>query len=312
MAVTVTLLAIATAALGASPAGAATVSQASRVQHGQCDRSQTCLTIVTTTFQAAPGEVNRVEVVVSRRSSRATGETQLVRFSDRGSAPLTAGAGCTRSDDGSVVCVLEHNPPASSDSPDAAAPPNGAEQHGRLKVRLGDRDDTLRLVDAAGHRPASLGCASLFDGGRGNDRIEACGTLRGGPGNDVLEGGPGNDALEGGPGNDRLSGGSGDDELLGGSGADVLRGGAMSDDLHGGAGNDRLYGGSGFDDLRGDAGDDRLDGGSGPDHLFGGGGDDWLWGGQDHRHDDLHGGPGVDRALRGPGPDTYWQIERFR
>jgi Ca2+-binding RTX toxin-like protein len=302
-----TAAAIALASAGA--AGAATVSQHSRLERGECAASHSCRTLVTTALQARPGERNRIEIVDDRRSG-ATGTTETLRLRDRGRAPLVAGDGCSPQADGSVVCTLEANPPVGA-SPDAPAPPEGTEQVGILRVHLGDGADTLRVADAAGHRLASPGTRTVFDGGPGDDRIDACATMRGGPGNDHLEGGPGGDTLEGGPGDDRLAGGAGEDLLNGGPGADVLRGGALSDDLRGGRGPDRLLGGPGFDDLRGDAGDDRLDGGGSPDHLYGGTGDDRLWGGRDHRSDDLHGGPGLDRARRGPGADTYRQIERF-
>jgi Ca2+-binding RTX toxin-like protein len=293
----------------AGSAGAATVSQHSRLERGECAASHSCRRLVTTALQAGRGERNRIEIVDDRLNG-ATGRTETLRFRDRGPAPLVAGDGCSAQADGSVVCTLETNP-AGGASPDAPAPPEGTEQVGILRVNLGDSDDTLRVVDAAGHRPGSLGTRTVFDGGPGNDRIDACAIMRGGAGNDHLQGGPGVDTLEGGPGDDHLAGGAGEDFLNGGPGADLLRGGALSDDLRGGPGPDRLLGGSGFDDLRGDAGDDRLDGGGSPDHLYGGTGDDRLWGGQDHRTDDLHGGPGLDHARRGPGTDTYREIERF-
>jgi hypothetical protein len=301
---------IAAALAGPPTARAATVSQSSRLERGRCEASRTCLTIVTTRLDAGPGEVNHVRIVDDRRYGEPSGDTETMRFTDTGSAPLLAGPGCTAQPDGGVLCTFEANPPE-DDSPDAPEPPDGTFQRGILRVHLGDGDDTLRLVGTDGHRLASVGYDTLFDGGAGDDRIDACETMRGGEGDDHLQGGPGVDTLEGGAGDDHLAGQSGDDFLRGGPGADVLRGGSFSDDLRGGSGDDRLDAGPGFDDVRGEAGDDRLDGGPSPDHLFGGSGDDRLFGGVDHRHDDLHGGPGLDRARRGRGGDTYVEIERI-
>ncbi|MBI0097314.1 MULTISPECIES: calcium-binding protein [unclassified Snodgrassella] len=56
---------------------------------------------------------------------------------------------------------------------------------------------------------------TVFDGGKGNDR------LYGADGNDTLIGGDGNDRIYGGAGNDVLTGGTGNDYLEGGAGSDI-------------------------------------------------------------------------------------------
>jgi Ca2+-binding RTX toxin-like protein len=83
--------------------------------------------------------------------------------------------------------------------------------------------------------PTTRRCTGVpvYDGGAGDDTIEASGNLRGGSGNDILtgsglmEGGSGDDVITG--GFSEQHGGSGDDELSGGVGSQILNGGSGSD-----------------------------------------------------------------------------------
>ncbi len=72
-------------------------------------------------------------------------------------------------------------------------------------------------------------------------------TLRGTPGNDLLNGTAGADVIDGLDGNDTLGGLGGDDTLCGGLGDDKLFGASGNDVLDGGAGTDNCHGGSGTD-----------------------------------------------------------------
>ena len=56
---------------------------------------------------------------------------------------------------------------------------------------------------------------TVFDGGKGNDKLYGAG------GNDTLIGGDGDDSIYGGAGNDVLTGGTGNDYLEGGAGSDI-------------------------------------------------------------------------------------------
>ena len=93
-----------------------------------------------------------------------------------------------------------------------------------LEVDLGDGNDTL------------AGPVGQYDGGEGNDTIQAAGLIRGGAGDDVLAGRGGADDLNGGGGQDVLRGGGGDDYLADGDNATT---GIGPDQLDGGLGVDR-------------------------------------------------------------------------
>ena len=67
--------------------------------------------------------------------------------------------------------------------------------------------------------------ANVFDGGAGNDQIDAKG---------------GNDSVDGGAGNDQITDDTGDDTLVGGAGVDDIDADDGADSLVGGAGNDDL------------------------------------------------------------------------
>jgi hypothetical protein len=288
---------------------AATVSQTSRLERG-CSPGGLCQAIRTTHIDAAPGEANDLLVTLDRPEAEDPPRPTTLRIAERGSAPLTAGAGCAAQPDGSVVCEFETPPPGGGAEPPPPAPP-GTYAIGSLRADLGDRDDSITVLGADGHPLFSLGVRTIIDGGPGDDHITGCDQLRGGTGDDVLQAGPGVDILYGEDGNDRVSGQSGDDTLHGGAGRDELFGGSLSDHLSGGPGRDRLDGGPGYDALRGGPGNDVLDGGLGPDQLWGDDGDDRVWGGAGHRPDKLDGGTGFDRGYTGPGQDRLRDFERL-
>jgi RTX calcium-binding nonapeptide repeat (4 copies) len=206
----------------------------------------------------------------------------------------------------------------------------------RLRVDLGDMDDTWTDWDGP----------SVIDAGPGNDN-----PIYGGGGDDVIHGGPGNDVLIGGTGNDTIDGGPGDDDfegipgegLFGGNppsqGTDTYVGGGGSDSVvytgrsenlslsldgvandgaageHdnigpdvttvlGGNGDDVITGNDYANALSGDSGNDVITGGGGDDRLFGGPGADRLdaGAGQDY----LEGGDGDDILIGGADVDTFY------
>ena len=145
----------------------------------------------------------------------------------------------------------------------------------RVTGDLGPGNDVLTVIGLA--RPVDIG------GGLGVD------DLTGGAASDRLDSGPGCDLtsehLQGGEGNDRLvaggslvacastviaSGGPGDDVLVGGATGDALDGDEGADTISGGLGRDRINGGDGDDTLLGEGGDDDLTGATGADRVTGG------------------------------------------
>ena len=272
------------------------------------------------TYEAAPGEANRVTV------SRA-GDT--LTLSDAG-ATITAQEPCRAVGAHQLTC-----PARSIDStftPASSIPV--------LDVQLGDGADTLAIS-------GSLGASTALDAGDGDD------TLTGGTDADLLDGGLGADRLDGGAGSDRLTFAArtdgvtvdvparrtsdgdtlaGLESIQGGEGADRLLGGPQADELSGGGGADTLRGAGGDDKLAGDLGADVVEGGSGSDSitgdppqgdgyytkrvallrdvLRGGKGDDVIHdtGGENVLvgglgDDDLTGGVDDDRIAGGPGRD---------
>jgi hypothetical protein len=223
---------------------------------------------VATTVSAAGGRI---------AITAAAGETNSITFNEgdgqytitEGSAPIEAGAGCTK--DASAARV--------------ACPGAGVV----VKVELGDGDDSF--INSAG-----LG--SEVDAGAGND------TVTGGFGDDVIRGDVGNDKLDGNTGNDTLIAGDGNDKLTGAAGDDSLQAGDGNDKLDGGDGNDTLTATDGADTLSGGAGNDRLEGGKGADSLDAGAGDDVLLTAEGEftgtREKRIRCGAGRDRLTAGP------------
>ncbi len=276
------------------------------------------------TFQAGPGEANRVFVI------RDNGGMHLV---DTGAA-VTAGGGCTQEAANEAFCT--------------------ADDLGLLEIDVvaGDEGDYVDL------RPAGAFLASKLDGGDGNDTLLGGNAFAG----NVLDGGADADAFGGDWGgtvdySDRTNpvtvtigdelandgeAGEGDfvstgiDQVYGGHAADTiiamnvqgvnrtyLRGGEGNDHLsalpvgwtsivEGGAGDDVLrsagpdstiYGGIGDDVLIGAHGGQALWGQKGEDTLRGLAGDDLLHGGADADH--LNGGPGKDPVFGDGGSDRF-------
>jgi len=123
-------------------------------------------------YTAKAGEKNVV---------RASFGTDDITLHDK-SAPVTAGAGCTQTDEHTASC-----PPAA------------------LTIRLGDGDD---IAEVECLEPRGLCGGATLLGGPGDD------TLRGTDRVDVLEGGPGDDSIDGHGGPDLMRGGAGDDSLV--------------------------------------------------------------------------------------------------
>ncbi len=187
----------------------------------------------------------------------------------------------------------------------------------RLNNNLADGDehfviekvdgDTVRvkapgLWDNWQEYDVGAGKAIIFNGGEGNDQLDAWGVadmnvifeIDGGAGNDKIyltdPGNTGNYAA----GAATISGGDGDDEIYGGSGNDVIHGDKGVDEIHGGVGDDLAFGDAGTvrkdsvvvtvgltdsdDELYGDAGNDILIGGGGSDTMKGGGDNDLIIG----------------------------------
>jgi Ca2+-binding RTX toxin-like protein len=187
--------------------------------------------------------------------------------------PLTAGAGCTKIQPGQVSC-----PRASI----IRIVLTGTEGDDFVDIRpaltvpftldLRGGNDRVRQ-DGSG--------ATAFDGGAGDDSIEAHGNAS--PG-DVWSGGPGYDTawVGGSPGARSLS--------LDGVANDGVAG--ENDNLM--PDMEELHGGAGDDTIRGTAHDDALYGGDGNDTIYGLGGDDKLEGDGYCYRDQLYGGPGRD------------------
>jgi Ca2+-binding RTX toxin-like protein len=262
---------LATAALGAAPTQAATVSATYQYVPGHRGSGGEEATV---TITAAPGERNAMTLTL------APGQ-QTLDVTDTG-APLTAGAGCAPTAAG-VTC----------------AAPTSSAWHGT--VDLGDDDDAVTL---AGNAYLDL------RGGDGDDALRlqggVYGTLRGGPGNDRLHGGTRGTFIEGGPGDDVMDAdGGGVTVSYADHTAPVTAsiaagtGGAADEHDTLGAYVNELVGGRGDDALTGSDARDVLSGGPGNDRLEGLGGDDLL--DQDHEADAILGGDGDDRLVVGPG-----------
>ena len=125
-----------------------------------------------------------------------------------------------------------------------------------ISVDLGDQNDTLS-ISVADNLLFNDTLALFFNGGFGNDQIDASGSTRavrilGGAGNDQIIGGSGNDTILG----DNTDQDAGQDSLFGGAGNDFISGSSGPDTINGGAGNDTILGGEGFDTIDGGAGFD--------------------------------------------------------
>ena len=92
-----------------------------------------------------------------------------------------------------------------------------------IKVRGGNRDDSIRIDDANGAFTDSI--PTTIAGGPGNDSLQG-GQVQVAPENETFYGGPGNDLVDGGKGNDTAYLGSGNDTFRwdNGEGSDVIEG----------------------------------------------------------------------------------------
>jgi uncharacterized delta-60 repeat protein len=245
------------------------------------------------------------------------------------------GAAGVRSDVGSTIALVRHNPDGSFDNTFGGDGLVLTDLNASDRASLAIQDDG-RIVVAGGpsgdfalsrYRPDGT-LDTSFDGDGtvttdfgGSDSAEAvavqadgkvvAGGTTGGAGADLalaryladgvaaLCGSPA--TLVGTPGNDRLVGTPGGDIIAGLGGNDVIVGGGGDDVLCGGAGNDVLRGGAGRDFLDGGVlGADQAQAGPDDDRLMGGPGADILWS-ADFGRVDAHGGAGDDviHGLRG-------------
>ena len=253
---------------------------------------------VDTTFTAAPGEENRLEVrfvTIDHDGDTGTPEEDAIEYHDFSvpvNAPTTGAMSglCQQSGEKTVHCLRFDD------------------LNSLATINLGDRNDILR------------------EGTPGRD------AAYGGPGNDLLVGRGGNDRIDGGAGDDTLEdpdwsgcsdqGGSlGADTIVGGPGTDELmqicRSGFVTVTLDGRAndgsagegdnvaGDIEKFESPGYDTGLRFVGNDLpnvVNGGGRPSVLIGGRGDDKLYGGVDN--DRIDGGPGNDITEGWGGADT--------
>jgi RTX calcium-binding nonapeptide repeat (4 copies) len=194
---------------------------------------------VTLTYQAAPGESNRL--VVTMTADRGGWIVSETGSDASGPLALTAGPGCTSLNPQIAVC--EHHVEDVSQTPF------------HVVIVLGDDSDGAWASSACGLF-WDLPCQTRISGGEERDVVFANdgqgetypSVVYGGPGTDHLVAGEAGSRLIGGLGDDRLIGGAGRDMISGGGGKDRITGGLRSDELRGGAGADTFYARDGFRD----------------------------------------------------------------
>jgi hypothetical protein len=170
--------------------------------------------------------------------------------------------------DGAVTLLLQGGPQADSFSVDLSLDGRSYEIESKAPLEVGSTMCTHPegvATKLSCEAPAISGFELV--GANGDDTLSIDRKVLVGS---TLRGGPGDDVINGGNGDDRLTGDAGDDVLAGGGGNDVLSGAAGKDTLYGRSGNDTLLGGPAGDRLWGGSGDDALSGGSGHDMLNGG------------------------------------------
>ena len=207
---------------------------------------------------------------------------------------------------------------------------------------LAGEDGADRLFGRGGRDSINPGTgagdlADEVDGGAGQDGFS------GSPGNDIYRGGPGedffstttapdgSDLYDGGPNRDAVfvnrdlpttvsldglandgTGGENDNMLVEqvqtGNGNDVLTGSAADETFSSSGGSDRISAGAGNDNLSAGDDNDVSNGGPGDDNIFDGEGNDSLLGGDGN--DELSAGPGSD-TLNGEGGDDTLQSGFF-
>ncbi|GGN26225.1 Ca2+-binding RTX toxin-like protein [Actinoplanes campanulatus] len=259
-AVGATAIAIATTALFATPAQAASAGLAKVVG------------TKTVQFQALLGKSNSVKLTISGRT---------VTITDK--VAIKAGKGCKSVNSKKVRCTTKVK----------TAKLNVALGDKNDYVR--NYTNVYMLVDAGTGNDTVIGgnASEELQGDYGNDKLYGNGgndKLFGESGNDYIVGGAGNDRAEGWTGADKIYGNAGLDNLHGGSGNDLLNGGTEVDVLSGADGNDYLYGGTGEyvsgediygDTFYGDAGNDVIYGEGDTDIIEGGAGNDRISAGAD-------------------------------
>ena len=322
------VIAVASAFIAPSLAGAATVAASGSYSHEL-------------TVEAVPGELN----TLSASSESLGAGAQRTTFRDETTA-LIAGAGCAQAAPNTVTCETSGAPSVEfllDDENDRLT----FDSIGQVTAHGGAGDDVITNITIGN------GYGQVF-GDAGDDQLTSGGFVHGGDGDDGIEGGPTADNLLGGAGNDAVFGREGNDELFGGNGHydDPVQPGV--DSLDGGAGDDALddqdrgsrtvqqidsdsiVGGVGDDTVNSyvnrvagvyvDLSEPRRDGqrGEGDDlvgveRLWGGDGDDRLYGDGDANvivggagDDDLAGRGGKDELLATQGDTASGDLGRDR
>ncbi len=290
-------------------------------------------------YDAAPGEANRVTIVATPDAGGLS-----LRVIDT-TAPVTAGAGCASVNANEATCA-DPTPTTGLDSllVDAGDMADFVQVstgwYAESIVNGGDGADELvggygrrNLLNGDGDADQLVGYDSPFvpvrtflDGGSGPDVFLTGGSRdvvdyssRTNPVTVTVGDGLANDGevgegdrvgpqlgVRGGDGADDISNpGGGRLDAGGGAGSDTLTALGRGGDLKGGPGDDVLVDmvGSkhGFVGMDGGTGNDELIGGAGFDQASGKDGADTIFGGE--RRDALFGGPGDDRITGGPGRD---------
>ncbi|MET7569479.1 calcium-binding protein [Streptomyces sp. NPDC005492] len=252
------------------------------------------------TYTAAPGQTNRMTVVATEPE-----DLQFTYLIDD-VVPITieSGTPCTHPDSADLTKVSCTKAGLGEDF-----------GYNKLKVDLGDGDDTLTYDNATGQ---TLYYAWLLMGD-GKDTVTDTGSV---DGNEV-EGGPGADTIttgtdsivQGQAGKDTIRVGA-RSQTVGGSDTDTIYANGDGTRADGGTGGDLIYGGPGAQTLSGgiDAGNDTILGGTGNDTIYGQAGNDILYGNSGNDtiygnsgNDKLYGGPGTDKLSGGPGRNLVHQ-----
>ena len=226
------------------------------------------------TFEAAPGEVNRVVLSGGPTARRVIDE----------SAPLVAGDGCRQVTEHEAVCGNSYD----------------------ISINLGDGDDraSLEATAASGAYVQAGPGDDVLMGGPGSE------SFNGGDGRDTISGGAGNDSVEGDaetPFADRLDGGPGNDGLDYRTHRTGVRVDLSDPSVSAGAegegdqqsGFERVYAGTGGpSELIGDDGPNFLVARAPGSRVVGGDGTDHV---EATRDSTVDGGGGDDRVVGTPG-----------
>lgn len=180
-------------------------------------------------------------------------------FGEDGNDVLKGGGGSDTLDGGAGVNVIDGTLDVKSSRGNDQIQVRGT------TARFLGRDGVVSLkpgltvqIDTAGAGPITVTRLPLdeiqrlqIDAGSGNDTITIMSsltlpaTLKGGPGNDLIQAGNGPTTIYGGDGADDARGGPGNDAIYGESGRDILSGGGGNDLLNGGPGQNTIHPGIG-------------------------------------------------------------------